>query len=391
MNQSVYDVLIVGAGPAGNTLACKLASDGLSVVLIDKQKLPRRKICAGGVSRKASIHIGYDISSVIEKTITGAYLTYRDEVITHKVIEGIGATVDRSTFDYYMTKKAVEAGALLLEETELVYFIEDRDGVTAQTSGGDLRAKIIVGSDGAYSKVRKIMCPGAMPLFGHAIEALVYPQPEMLETFGNNAMFDFGGIPGGYGWILPKKDHFNIGLFKIKNSPRNSDMRRHLNDFILRNRVLRNYKSIDIKGYPIPIKAVSRNLTGKRTLLIGDAAGLCDSFYGEGIYYAVWSANCAHRAITGYLINDETLLRYNQYVRPIIYNQIFSRLTARLFYSAPRFGYYHMARNKWINNYYAQLIYGKVSFMHCFFKTILFFPLWIFAPGDKPIDDSCLK
>jgi flavin-dependent dehydrogenase len=88
----------------------------------------------------------------------------------------------------------------------------------------------------------------------------------MLEAFGNNAMFDFGGIPCGYGWILPKKDHFNVGLFKKKNSPVNINMREHLNNFIFRNRVLRNYRSIDIKGYPIPIKTVSRILAWKRTL-----------------------------------------------------------------------------------------------------------------------------
>ena len=72
MNKFEYDVLIVGAGPAGNTLAYKLAKDGLSVALIDKQKLPRRKICAGGISRKTLLQIGYDIGPVIEKTITGA-------------------------------------------------------------------------------------------------------------------------------------------------------------------------------------------------------------------------------------------------------------------------------------------------------------------------------
>jgi flavin-dependent dehydrogenase len=75
MNQYEYDVMVVGSGPAGNTLAYKLAKDGLSVILIEKQKLPRRKICGGGISRKAIMQIGYDISPVIEKTIAGAYLS----------------------------------------------------------------------------------------------------------------------------------------------------------------------------------------------------------------------------------------------------------------------------------------------------------------------------
>jgi geranylgeranyl reductase family protein len=391
MNQTRYDVLIVGAGPAGNTLAYKLANSGLSVVLIDKLKLPRRKICAGGISRKTFLQIGYDIDPVIEKTITGAYLTYRNDVIIHKAMNGVGATVERSNFDYFMTKKAVEAGATLLDETELVSFVEDSKGITARTSRGELHAGIIVGADGVYSKIRKLVYPDARPLFGHAIEALVYPQPDMLDAFGSNALFDFGGIKGGYGWIMPKKDHFNIGLFKMKNFPGNMDMRRHLDDFILRNRVIRDYRSIDVKGYPIPIRAVSRILTVKRAMLIGDAAGFGDSFYGEGIYYAAWSANCAHRAIKGYLINGEPLSRYNQYVRPIINNLVFSRMTARLFYGAARFGYFHMAKNEWVNEYYAQLIYGKANFMTCFFKTIVFFPLWIFAPRYKPIDDSHLE
>jgi flavin-dependent dehydrogenase len=169
------------------------------------------------------------------------------------------------------------------------------------------------------------------------------------------------------------------------------DMRKHLDNFIQRNKVLRNYLSIDIKGYPIPIKPISRILARGRTMLIGDAAGFSESFTGEGIYYAFWSANCAHRTIVRHIFNSEPLTLYNQYIRPIANNLFFARLTACLFYSIARFGYYHMVRNKWVNYYFAQLIYGKVNFIRCFLEIVLFAPLWIFAPRYHPIDDSHLK
>ncbi len=390
-NEVLFDVAIIGCGPTGNKLAYNLGTKGVKVLLVDKASLPRNKRCGGGISRKSIEKIGYSVDEVIEKEMIGAYLTLRNEVITYKHMPGVGLMVERAKFDYFMTRKAVDAGAKLCEETEFESYEERPEYVEIKTNNGIFKAKILVGADGVYSKVRKIMHPLKKIRLGHAILALLYPRDGMLESFGMNSMFDFGGIIGGYGWIFPKRAHFSVGLFKTRNSKNNMKMKSILNEFISRNKVLRNYEHIDIKGSSIPLKPISKDLAVGRVLLVGDAAGFGESFYGEGIYYALWSANIACDAILDYLEKSIPLESYNKKIRVISRNLFFSRLTARIFYAIPRFGYHQMVRNKWVNHYFSQLIYGKVDHTECFIKTLVYFPLWIFAPKYDPIDDSRLK
>jgi flavin-dependent dehydrogenase len=76
--QRNFDVIIVGAGPAGAVLASKLAQKGISVALVEKERLPRYKCCAGGLSAKAAKLLNLDISDTVETEITGATFTYAD-------------------------------------------------------------------------------------------------------------------------------------------------------------------------------------------------------------------------------------------------------------------------------------------------------------------------
>ena len=232
------------------------------------------------------------------------------------------------------------------------------------------------------------MRPDKRVWLAHAIEALVYPEENMLDLLGDNCLFDLGGIPRGYGWIFPKKDHFNIGLFKNRNRPENANMRSRLDLFIRRNRILRGHKSMTVKGYPIPIRPISPDLAKDNVLLVGDAAGFGESFYGEGIMYAVWSSALAITAITDLFTHGRPLSLYNSLVRPIVNTLFFSRVMSGLFYRAPRFGYYHIALNRWVNVYFAQLINRKVSHIECFLKAILFSPLWFFAPKQGEISNK---
>ena len=76
--QRNFDVIIVGAGPAGAVLASELAQKGISVALVEKERLPRYKCCAGGLSVRAANLLNLDISNVVETEITGATFTYAD-------------------------------------------------------------------------------------------------------------------------------------------------------------------------------------------------------------------------------------------------------------------------------------------------------------------------
>jgi len=72
-----YDVIIVGTGPAGATLAYELSGQGIAVLLLDKEKLPRYKTCAGGLTIKAAELLSFDISPVVENVINGLRFSYK--------------------------------------------------------------------------------------------------------------------------------------------------------------------------------------------------------------------------------------------------------------------------------------------------------------------------
>jgi flavin-dependent dehydrogenase len=85
-----YDVIIVGCGPSGNTLAFQWVSRGRSVLLLEKEILPRRKVCGGGLSRKAILELPYSVHPVYERTIESVLLTHSDGQVLVKSLEGAG-------------------------------------------------------------------------------------------------------------------------------------------------------------------------------------------------------------------------------------------------------------------------------------------------------------
>ena len=107
-----YDVIVVGTGPAGATLAYELSSQGIAVLLLDKEKLPRYKTCAGGLTIKAAKLLSFDISPVVESTINGLRFSYKfGHQGTRLCDRPLIYTVMREKFDYFLVEKARDAGA----------------------------------------------------------------------------------------------------------------------------------------------------------------------------------------------------------------------------------------------------------------------------------------
>ena len=111
-----FDIIIVGAGPAGASLAGELAAKGLTVAILEKEKLPRYKCCAGGLSVRTAKLLSPEILSTIENEITGSTFTLSgDKSFIRRTSKPVGFTVTRSRFDYALTKQAEKAGAVVLE------------------------------------------------------------------------------------------------------------------------------------------------------------------------------------------------------------------------------------------------------------------------------------
>lgn len=357
-----------------------MAKAGLKVVLLEKFSLPRRKTCGGGLPPKAIPFIPYDISPVVHKSITGAWLGYRDDGLFLRKMDNAGYMIERGEFDHFMTKKAEMIGVEVRDNCQ-VQNVEQLNGyvrITTQ-SGWSATGRVLVAADGVQSRTRSCILPMSKPRLGWALESLLWFDDDRISAWGDNCLFDFGGIPNGYAWIFPKKDHLNIGVYRCSESNDNKDLRAWLERFVERNPVLHDAKTIDTRGYPIPLEEVAPSLSHGNVLFVGDAGGLGESFYGEGITFALWSAQLASQSIIGHLKNGKPLADYDDLLRPLRRELRSSRRIASLFHSAPRLGYHQLVRNHYVNHLFANLITGKISYTECLWKTIAFSPAWIFS------------
>jgi len=216
--------------------------------------------------------------------------------------------------------------------------------------------------------------------YAPALEALVYVEPPVIERFADRILLDFGSMPKGYGWIFPKRDHLNVGVFSIYGS---RCLKAELHAFMQHYDSLRSYREIRYKGSAIPVHN-TRNLVERGpVMLLGDAAGFAESFYGEGIYFALRSAILAHRAMTG---SGAEPGAYAALVRSELASELrYSRLNAQLFFPHQKFGFYRMVRSVHVNEYFAELIGGNVGHRECFYRTILTSPYWLWSRKYPPL------
>ena len=291
-----YDVVIVGAGPAGATLAYELAQANTRVLLLEKDGLPRYKACAGGINVRAANLLGFDIAPVVERVVSGARLSYRfDYTLTRLYHQSITYMVKRDRFDHLLAERAQDAGAELADNQKVVR-LETQGGKTKVCTRSDtFLTGVVVGADGANSIVARELGLDKDFYYGLGLEAEVGVSPEYLSRWDDLMGLDLGTIPGGYGWLFPKSDHVSIGVAgQVRFASR---LKPYLNQ-LLDSYGLAESQVKHLRGALMPVRKRGTPITGERGLLIGDAAGLIDAVTGEGIYYAIRSAQLAAAAIT---------------------------------------------------------------------------------------------
>ena len=370
-----FDALIVGAGPAGAYLGYLLAGQGHAVAIIDKQRFPRDKVCGGGVSRKAIDLLDFDLGPVVEKSIRGAVLTYQNRASTIKDLDTPAAvTVLRSEFDHFLLDRAVARGACFFPETTFADASERADSLAVATSRGDFGCRALFAADGAASAVRRRLIGRELNSYFPALEALVRGAPDITASREDRAVFDFGGMARGYGWIFPKRDHLNVGVYSPFGG---KSLRAQLDHFMAAYPALRGARDIDYRGAIIPIGNRRKLFQRGRVCLLGDAAGLAEALFGEGIYFALKSAALAARAVaeTGFAADSR---RYSALLAEQLLPELrAAERMARLIYRFPRFAYAHLVLNSAVNDDFAGLINGTTSYRRCFAKTLLAFPRWL--------------
>ncbi|MBN2099207.1 MAG: geranylgeranyl reductase family protein [Dehalococcoidia bacterium] len=294
-----HDVIIVGAGPAGATLAYELARQGMDVLILEKERLPRYKACAGGISVKTARLLGFDFSSVTRDTVRGARVAYGSRRSFAKSYpKPLIHMVMRDDFDQLLAQRAREAGAKLADDERVHQVQITGQGVKVETANRVHTAQVVVGADGA----RSFVAAGAGLMqrvdVGIGMEAETSVPGQRLVQWEGLMGLDLGHARGGYGWVFPKKDHLSVGV----GSPLHQARRLKSGyQAVLKSHGLSDCTVTRIRSHWLPVRRKGMAIQSGRCLLLGDAAGLVDPVTGEGIHNAVRSAQAAAPVIAGYL------------------------------------------------------------------------------------------
>jgi geranylgeranyl reductase family protein len=325
-----YDVIIVGAGPAGSTAGYILGNYGLKTLIIDRSKFPRKKLCAGCLTHKTMRLLervyGESVSPLREKGIleyeSGLYeIAYRDKLIFKREYSYPFYFVDRTAYDNLLLSKARHVGVDVIEDDAVVSYNLLMNELRT-SSKRRLRSRFVIGADGVNSVIRQTFTTG--PFNQHAWDenmatALeVFVERSRLREDIDHPIILFGFIDYGYSWVFPNKERVLVGSCGLNrvNKKRFMDSFRGLLSFIQ----MDGLNDIKVESHPLPSGGFLTNPVFGNTVLVGDAAGFTDPVLGEGIYYAQRSGELAAHAIYRAMKNNENLASaYKRLLHEIIF------------------------------------------------------------------------
>ena len=290
-----FDVLVVGAGPAGSASAIRLAEAGARVLLVDRARFPRDKPCGGGLTGRALRHAPCEVTPVVEHVVDRFVLRLGyGRRFARSSNAPLVLMTQRRRLDAFLAEQAAAAGADFRDGTRVEGIELVGDRVQAVVGTSRVEASYVVGADGANGVVAQAVGLGAEIVRGVALEGNAPWGSLDPEPFKRTAWVELGVVPGGYGWVFPKGDHANVG---VGGWPAQGP---HLRDHLAR---LARAHGLDpselreVRGHRLPMRRLGARAAKGRVLLVGDGAGLVDPLSGDGIYEAFVSARLAADAI----------------------------------------------------------------------------------------------
>jgi digeranylgeranylglycerophospholipid reductase len=341
-----YDVVIVGAGPAGSMTAKWAAKGGARVLVIEKrQEIGSPVRCGEGISRSwlDSVGITLDAKSVARQ-VKGAKIVAPNGssfYLSEKMAgDEVGIVLDRVFFDKLLARDAVKAGADLMLKTSAVKLLKTGDkvtGVKVKSWGEtkDIKCGCVVGADGYESQVGRwagintSLAPRDITsCFQYRLTNISHEADYCEFVLGSKA-------PGGYIWIFPKnEDTANVGigmqLTKLKDP---ADVKKYLDKYIQNDPRLKKGRPLELVSGAVSICAPIDKAIGSGILLVGDAARQIDPITGGGISNSCKAAKVAGevlaRATREKDFSERSLQRYEKGWRDLLENHLYRNWMAK--------------------------------------------------------------
>lgn len=291
-----YDVIVVGAGPAGSSAARVAAAAGLDVLVLDRAAFPRYKTCGGGLIGPSMRSIEDLPGLPLRADIVQCAFSYRGgRAALRSSPTPVIRTVVRPEFDHWLISEAVAAGAEFRDACAVRSVDQDGSGVLVSTAYGEERADTVIAADGASGRLSRLVGVevGRVDL---GLEVELAAPPAVAAEWAGRIHVDWGRLPGSYGWVFPKGDTLTVGVIAARGW--GEATRDYLRDF-LRHQALEGLEVVHDSGHLTRCRTASSPVAAGRILAVGDAAGLLEPWTREGISFALRSGAAAGAACAG--------------------------------------------------------------------------------------------
>lgn len=354
-----YHALIVGAGPAGTTAARYMAQEGLTVLVIEQQRIPRVKPCGGALTHRALDNLlpkGVE-SQFQEHPHQWTFQGFGQPPVTLSRDQPYCHIVERQYFDQFLSEAAEKAGATI-HDGESVQQIDTQDwGVEVITNQARYQADYLIGADGAYGPTARLMhIP--RPRHGAALETEIAPPDSMWEHYAGRVEVHVGAYPWGYAWVIPRNGILNIGVgsFRSHTFPLKQAFYQFVEQII-------GPCNVTALAHPLPYRLSFARPSKGRVLLAGDAAGLMDAFSAEGIYSALRSGVMAGSAVVRAVTQNAPLNDYDQQIYREFWPSLKSAIKmGLLFYPLPGFWSRFFVKNQSLLSDYLDVAMGDLPY-----------------------------
>ncbi len=377
-----FDAIICGSGPSGGSAANTLAKANKKVLILEKDILPRHKTCGGGMPMNITKFL-YDIdpSLFVESEVKFMRHTknFKDPFLapinsSDDKKELSLYMVQRSVFDNAIVKNAVKAGALLKDGYSLTSLKIENGKVIVEAKSKNkgiyfASANHLIAADGANGQVSKYVDLRKNKVHAFALEVEhEYDWSKENPNLRKDILHLEYGLPGGYAWVFPKKNHINVGagIFttylnetnKIENPT--ELLKEFIYNYLNMLDVPFEKEKMHFYGHKLPLWNGKENLQTKDgiVLLVGDAAGLINPLFGDGILHAVKSGIIAGQCIESGDVKNYTRKIHEEFSSD--FNN--AKRLSPLFYKHTNFIYENAVKRSRATRVAAELLAGELSF-----------------------------